>query len=485
MVKRILTEEEEDKKHAKYYEAYKPNDVFWGIGIENETYLESPVRKHITKDFYLKHQKRERYSVDYYKTYLGSYFNSAIEKTLLESSLPILLNGHFLTKCDANGEHATLFTKAPQRPNPKFLGKTNFEALQEVDNWFKEEEENSYCFDGDTIEFMTLDFYKTTVAKTIRELLHTKSTFLRKLTATNVVPKGTTFATQNHGFAVMATNPDNLAIFNNGTYHFNFTLPTQLNAHACIQDFKDFETRHRKAIRFIQFMEPFFVAKYGSGDPLAASKVGLRFPAGSQRGAASRYMGLGTYDTSTPQLKTGKLLQMDLPDYITQSDDHWHTQLYKQINYAKGDKIGFDINFNKFRNHGIELRFFDWFPEAYLSEVLTTLVYLLDLSESSTNFPINPLTMKVWHTLLDKAIHLGPKATLDKDEICVIKQFLNIKKIRCGEPIFMTCVYDQIAVDLKKRFHKKGTVSCYMLRGRSGSGSGSISKLFSALCGCW
>ena len=479
MAKRVLTPAEEDKKHAKYYEAYQPNELFWGIGIENETYLQSPDRKKVNKDFYLNSHKSERYSVDYYKTYLGSYFNKAIEKLLLDESLPVLINGHYLTKCDTNGEHQTLFTKAPQKPNPKFLGKTNFEALKEADSWFAKEEDNSYCFDGDTIEFMTLDFYNTTISKVIKELIDKKKTFIKKVSETNVLPKGTVFAEKNHGFAIMATNPDNLAIFNNGTYHFNFTLPTLLDENALVKDFKDFEDRHMKAIRFIQFMEPFLVAKYGSGDPLAASKIGLRYPNGSQRGAASRYMSLGTYNTSEQPLKRGKLLQMDMPKF---SDDHWHTKLYKQINYSKGEKIGFDINFNKFRNHGIEIRFFDWFPEDKLSEVLTTLVYLLDLSESTKSPPSNPLNIDKWHTMLFKAIHLGSKATLDKDEINLIKNFLNIKKIRCDKPILMTCVYDQIAADLKKRFHTTGKVSKYMLRG--GADISLLSRIFSAFCWC-
>jgi hypothetical protein len=326
---------------------------------------------------------------------------------------------------------------------------------------------------------MTLNFYKNTVSNVIKELVTKKSMFLKKLSATGVLPKGTKYPEKNHGFAVMATNPNNLAIFNNGTYHFNFTLPTALDGSAQIKDFANFERRHMKAIRFIQFMEPFFVAKYGSGDPLTSCKAGLRYPNGSQRGAASRYVSLGTYDTSEISLKRGKLLQMDLPKW---SEDHWYTKLYSQINYKKGEKIGFDINFNKFRNHGIEIRFFDWFPESQLSEVLITLVYLLDLSESTNNLPCDPLTVSAWHNLLFKAIHLGSKATLDKDEIHLVKNYLNIKKLKCNKQILMTCIYDQIAADLSKRFYYSGKVSKYMLRG--GSEVGLLSKLFNAICGC-
>ena len=68
-----LSEKEESyKKHKKYFNSYKPNDLFWGIGIENETYLEVSVPIEETKKsgaFFLNNHKRERYSVDYYNTY--------------------------------------------------------------------------------------------------------------------------------------------------------------------------------------------------------------------------------------------------------------------------------------------------------------------------------------------------------------------------------------------------------------------------------
>ncbi len=28
------------EQHTRYLAIYKPNDVFWGLGIENETYLQ-------------------------------------------------------------------------------------------------------------------------------------------------------------------------------------------------------------------------------------------------------------------------------------------------------------------------------------------------------------------------------------------------------------------------------------------------------------
>ena len=70
-------------KHKKYYSSYVPNDTYWGIGIENETYIEIPNDDKIDNDFFFKNNKRERYSVNYYDTYLNDYFTRAI-KTIYE-----------------------------------------------------------------------------------------------------------------------------------------------------------------------------------------------------------------------------------------------------------------------------------------------------------------------------------------------------------------------------------------------------------------
>ena len=141
-----------------------------------------------------------------------------------------------------------------------------------------------------------------------------------------------------------------------------------------IENKSEFKKRHQTAINVIQSFEPFFIAKFGSADPFSNTSS-KRFPKGSQRIASSRYVSAGTYDSK--KMISGKLLNEDRltleknwPSYF------WYNKLYKQINYNKNEKVGFDINYNKFKNHGIELRFFDWFPEKDLEEVLTFLVYL-------------------------------------------------------------------------------------------------------------
>jgi hypothetical protein len=466
-------EDTSDVKHLKYFNSYKPNDIFWGIGIENETYIEIKDQPKVKGSFLQDNHKRERYSLDYYDTYLNKFFNKTIDKLTNRNEdyeLPVLINAHYLTKCDAADEHKTVYSREI-KPNPKFSGHTRFEDLKTANPYFEKEEGNSYCFDGDTLEFMTLNFYKANIYDVISELKAHKSTFMKNLLAEkHTLCKGNEnlrleYPKKNHGFARMATNKGNLAIFNNGTYHFNVTLPTQLDPTGEIANFKDFEMRHKKAIRLIQFMEPFFIAKFGSGDPLADKKNEYyrRFPRGSQRCAASRYISIGTYDTV--QMKKGKLLQEDRIELSKRwPDNHWYNQLYSQINYKKGEKIGFDINFNKFKNHGIEIRFFDWFPEEHLENVLRCIVHLLDLSESMDKIPGNPILSSIWHELVYTSLLEGCDAVLKKGQFKIICDYLNICYFNPKSYPYTYCmIYDEISKELEKKFGSRGPVSKYMI----------------------
>jgi hypothetical protein len=464
-----MEKDSSDNKHKKYFSSYKPNDFFWGIGIENEIYLEKESLK-VSGSFF-KNQKRERYSVNYYDTYLNDYFNKVLDSIIekdKEYKLPVLINCHELLKNDLSGEPMNNYNTA-STPNIKFSGKTVFQYMKEKNKYFEKEFEKSFCFDGDTIEFMTQTFYKTTINKVVDELILHKKTFLSNLNKLHL-PYGTLkYPEINHGFATFTTNQNNLAIFNNGTYHFNFTLPTLLDSSGNILDKKDFEKRHSNAIKIIQLMEPFFIAKFGSADILSTSPTYLkRFPKGSQRCAASRYIGVGTYDPS--KMISGKLLQDDRKSI----ERKYYNMLYQQIHYNKTDKIGFDINYNKFLNHGIELRFFDWFPEEHLYKVLRFIVYLLDFSESSKEIN-NYIRDDFWNNITYKALLDGKDSILTGEELIYIRKQFNIKdKIRTNNIVE---VYDYIDNFLEKKFGYNGPVGKYMLE------KPSIKKLFFKFCG--
>src|SRR6056297_2193460 len=97
----------------KYLKFYKPNDLFWGLGVENETYLmlENPI---ILKGKFIKeNHKRERYSIDYNSNYKEKELDDYLEKCFSDNDdyyIPQYLNSHSFTKTDINGEHKTLYS---------------------------------------------------------------------------------------------------------------------------------------------------------------------------------------------------------------------------------------------------------------------------------------------------------------------------------------------------------------------------------------
>jgi hypothetical protein len=101
----------------------------------------------------------------------------------------------------------------------------------------------------------------------------------------------------------------------------------------------------------------------------------------------------------------------------------WYNQLRKGP-YELNDKIGYDVNFNKFKNHGIELRFFDWFPEEYLKDVMN-LIVLFATHSVSTAEPCSWLSVNYQNIIL-KCVRLGFRCQLSSDECAVILKDLQL-----------------------------------------------------------
>jgi hypothetical protein len=77
------------------------------------------------------------------------------------------------------------------------------------------------------------------------------------------------FMKQNNPVAVYMTNKNNIAMFNNGTLHYNITLPTELNEKKKIKNMEYFKFIHKKAIKIIQWFEPILIAIYNTPDPFS------------------------------------------------------------------------------------------------------------------------------------------------------------------------------------------------------------------------
>ncbi len=473
-------------KHKKYKQYYKPNDTFWGLGVEHETYLETSKLKQVTLGDLKECNKRERYSVDYLTVYnkeqlhkaLDGLFSSEKQSSQQQQQkkeqpirIPILMNAHSFQKTDIQGEHKTTYERIP-KPNPNFNGKTIYEwMLDQNPDIFKEEYEKSYLFDGDTIEFVTQDFYKVTAMDVMHELVTKEKEFLRAL---NSLPREGLFKTyapfkiaeKNYGFASYLTNLKNNAMFNNGTIHINITLPTKLNENAEIEDFTSFKHKHQNYARAIQWLSPLIVAKYGAHDPLSESEgqyegqtegrsIGELYAAGSQRVAISRYIGLGTYDTD--QMEVGKILTKPK---ATLKDIDWYDTYTKKAAYNLPEDIGMDINFNKHYSHGLEIRILESLPSYELQEVIQTLIYLADYSLIHT-VP-NPKKSPLWHNIALNCIHNGKGYMISVNEQNILFDLLGIYNTS-KEPKNANEVYDEIAFELMEQYKNNICSKAFLL----------------------
>lgn len=430
-----------NSKHVKYLKYYKNNDIYWGLGIENELYLEFDKPIEIDEKFFLTKHRRERYSVDYYTNYKGEHINKMFQKIIKyikdsnnKINLPLLLNSNSFTKTDCNNNSKTMYTKLCE-PNIKFNGSTLFENLLLSDPYFAFSYNKDWLFDGDTIEFTTMNFYNNKLDNIINELDDFKTNFINKLSLYqkkyNLFEKygNIRFMTKNHPFTVHMTNINNIAIFNNGTLHYNITLPTQLDRHGNIKDFKYFYEIHKKAIKMIQWFEPFLISVYNTPDIFSTlnndDELSINFSKCSQRCAVSRYIGVGTYDTDL--MKIGKVLSVPITNF-DKCDNWWYNKFHEMSGYNKLNEVGLDINFNKYKNHGIEIRFFDHITDLnIIKESFEFIIYLMDeVIESNYDSINNPIYDKVWNHLMYSFMMYGKDYSLTPPEIQTFNKLLNM-----------------------------------------------------------
>jgi hypothetical protein len=415
------------EKHARYATAYQRGGWFWGLGVEHETYLATTQRRTV-RTIEAAAMRPERYSVNYYAAYRPGALRAALDRTLAAAtdpsggsgalSLPVLANSHSFTHCDVFGEHRTTYERVP-KPNPRFGGRTLEEWARDYSPWLRDEVGRAYMWDGDTVEFMTQRFYCATVAQVIAELESVESRFAAEMA---VLPRTGILTAYgplrlatpvNEPFATYLTHPRGVAMFNNGTIHVNVTLPTRLGWNRMPLWPRAFLEGHRALARLIQWLEPLWVARFGSPDPFAGlgdvvdvcdGRV-ARFAAGSQRLAVSRYIGLGTFDTDV--MPRGKILQMPR-SAVPGGSLPWYDWLYARTHYAALDVVGLDLNFNKHWAHGLEIRFFDQMPMADLRVVLGQVVVLCDVARAALAGGIpNPRQSPIWISAAGEALLEG------------------------------------------------------------------------------
>ena len=413
-------------KHQKYAEMYKAGDVYWGLGIEHETYVETPQRLTVSRDDLRLKRRAERYSVNYYSVYKPAVLDSLFALLPPTVEVPVLANAHTLQAVDLAGEHRTTYEAVP-KPNPKFSGRSVIEFLKERrPDYFAAEYEGAYIFDGDTVEFVSQNFYCATVDQAVQELELAEAEFERELAVAMADASGSwlagrgpfRLASRNWPWACYLTNRSNYAMFNNGTIHINMTLPTVLDASGAVADMEEFTNNHRMFIRAIQWLEPLWVALYGSPDPWSA--VSPRFAKGSQRLAVSRYIGLGTYDTDA--MPVGKILTVNRAGLV---GCDWMTGFYEKTDYVPLAEVGLDINFNKHHSHGVELRIFDQMPLADVSAVCRVLVSLADVAMGSL-LVRDPRKSACWQGLAGRCLLEGRDTVITAEEQAAVAGALGL-----------------------------------------------------------
>jgi hypothetical protein len=233
---------------------------------------------------------------------------------------------------------------------------------------------------------------------------------------------------KNYPFATYLTNKSNIGMFNNGTIHYNITLPTKLNEDNQIEDIEKFKQIHKLAIKMIQWMEPFLIAVYNTPDPLANySDSNYILSKSSQRCAISRYISIGTFDTDT--MKSGKILTVPVT-YFDKCTNWWYNKFHMNSGYNKLDSVGLDINYNKYQNHGIEIRFFDYIPNQILvKESFEFIIYLMDyvydLYDKNSDIS-NPIYDTLWNDLVCNIMIHGKKYSMIDSEIIFYNKLFNI-----------------------------------------------------------
>jgi hypothetical protein len=435
-----------DNQIKKYY---------WGIGLENETYMQFEESLIVSGEFIQEKIGFEKYSIDYRKCYKPESLAPILKKAFgLNENYKVsrMMNSHSLEKLDVNYQHKTL---SPIKPlvdtengeviaepleNPEYLGKSIMEIFLEdqpynIQSMITQRNKTmgSVHFDGDSIEFVTKYFENRTIADSCKELKATKKLFLDKINESSVLNGKLNFPDYNNGLNMFMTNQENLVLFNNGTYHFHITLPS-LTEDSRIVDYNDFEKTHANAIYLLQWFEPFFIATLGSPDIMGviSDKYSLdkKFTLGSMRNAMSRYIGVGTYNKAMPK---GKILTYNVDDFRKllkfEKDENiwWRDQIEADMEYEMLSEVGLDFNQEKMYQSGFEFRSFDEFPAEYLNDVLFSIILIC---EHSLNLPDVQWghDSAAWNNLVFKTLKMGYLAEInvaEKNEVLDLLQLLN------------------------------------------------------------
>jgi hypothetical protein len=119
-------------------------------------------------------------------------------------------------------------------------------------------------------------------------------------------------------------------------------------------------------------------------------------------------------------MERGKILN----NFNYKYTNHYFNKLHKNSNYIPPNTIGCDINYNKFKKHGIELRIFDYFPEEYLEDIINFIILLCH--HSTTKYIDNPINDSDWQELVINVLKNGSQATIPYSLYYKMKSIFNL-----------------------------------------------------------
>jgi hypothetical protein len=421
-------------------EINQKNNYYWGIGLENETYMQFEESLLVSGEFIQEKIGCERYSIDYRKCYKSGSLGLVLESLDKHKNYKIsrMINSHSLDKLDINYQHKTLAFTKPLIDNPEYIGRSILEIFLEDQPYNiksmltqKNNPMGSVNFDGDSIEFVTKYFENRTISDSCEELKTTKKLFIDKINESSVLTETLYFPKYNIGLNMFMSNQENIVLFNNGTYHFHITLPT-LTENSRIVDYPKFDETHANAIYLLQWFEPFFIATLGSPDIMGAIskkyQLDETFALGSMRNAMSRYTGVGTFNKA---MAKGKILTYQVEEFrkllkfSKENNIWWRDQVELAMDYELLSDIGLDFNQEKMYQSGFEFRSFDEFPSRYLNDVLHAIVLIC---EHSLNLPdvMWGHDSVVWNNLVFKSLKNGFLTEIDEEEKAEVLSLLKL-----------------------------------------------------------
>jgi hypothetical protein len=123
----------------------------------------------------------------------------------------------------------------------------------------------------------------------------------------------------------------------------------------------------------------------------------------------------------------GKLLVSPVKEMNLSNPISWHQKVSTQTDYVPGESAGYDFNFAKHHNAGIEIRLFDYFPSEYLDSFI---LYLIVILEHSMHYEVSEADSapnnSIWNNFTANAIIDG--YLIDNDIATKLSSFVEYTK---------------------------------------------------------